>query len=57
MVQASAYSGDSDAARIQRHIHAVKLALMRQGILESQHVMIYNPRGKLFVPHVEPEES
>jgi hypothetical protein len=54
LIRKSSLSADSDAAKIQRHIHAVKLALMEQGILESQHVMLYNPRGKLFVPHVEP---
>ena len=54
MVAKSSLSGDNDAAKIQRHIHSIKLALMEQGILESQHVMLYNPRGRLFVPHVEP---
>lgn len=54
LIRKSSLSADSDAAKIQRHIHAVKLALMEQGILESQHVMLYNTRGKLFVPHVEP---
>jgi dihydrodipicolinate synthase/N-acetylneuraminate lyase len=54
MLLKSSLSGDSDAAKIQRHILSIKLALMEQGILESQHVMLYNPRGKLFVPHVEP---
>lgn len=56
MLAKSSLSGDSDSAKIQKHIHAIKLALMEQGILESQHVMLYSPRGKLFVPHVEPVE-
>ncbi len=54
MVAKSSLSSDNDAAKIQRHIHSIKLALMEKGILESQHVMLYNPRGRLFVPHVEP---
>jgi dihydrodipicolinate synthase/N-acetylneuraminate lyase len=56
MVAKSSLSGDNDAAKIQRHIHSIKLALMERGILEPQHVMLYNPRGKLFIPHVEPIE-
>lgn len=51
IVAKSSLSGDNDAAKIQRHIHSIKLALMEQGILESQHVMLYNLRGKLFIPH------
>lgn len=54
LIRKSSLSADNDATKIQKHIHAVKLALMEQGILESQHVILYNWRGKLFVPHVEP---
>ncbi len=55
-LQKSSYSGDSPATKIQRHIHGIKLMLQQQGILESQHVMIYNQRGKLFDTYAEPNE-
>lgn len=51
-LQRSSYSGDSPATKIQRHIHGIKLMLQQQGILESQHVMIYDKRGKLFDTYV-----
>jgi dihydrodipicolinate synthase/N-acetylneuraminate lyase len=51
IIRKSSLSAESDAAKIQRNIHSIKLALMELGILQSQHVMLYNPRGKLFHTH------